>query len=183
MENTLCLVCHPDTPASAITAVEVSFERHKEGALWVRYYVDGPDGSVELSTSENPCRTDGLWKTTCFEAFVRRPGSQGYIELNAAPSHQWAAYSFETYREGMAKLELAVNPNIGCDASATHFALELDVKLPDVWCQDAWSLALSAVIEEIDGTKSYWAIAHPSGMPDFHHPDCFTLQLEAPPRA
>jgi len=40
-------------------------------------------------------------------------------------------------------------------------------------------LGLSAVIEEIDGTKSYWALAHPPGKPDFHHPDCFALTLPA----
>jgi hypothetical protein len=35
-------------------------------------------------------------------------------------------------------------------------------------------LGLSAVLEEQDGTKSYWALAHPpGGKPDFHHPDCF----------
>lgn len=39
---------------------------------------------------------------------------------------------------------------------------------------------LSAVVEETDGTKSYWALRHPPGVPDFHHPDCFALELPAP---
>ena len=39
-------------------------------------------------------------------------------------------------------------------------------------------LGLSAVLEEKDGTKSYWALAHPPGdKPDFHDPDCFAAQL------
>jgi hypothetical protein len=58
--------------------------------------------------------------------------------------------------------------------------LELDVILPERWENDVYVLAISAVIEETNGTKSYWALAHPPGAPDFHHPDCFTLQLEAP---
>lgn len=37
--------------------------------------------------------------------------------------------------------------------------------------------AITAVIEEADGTKSYWALAHPAGKPDFHHPDGFVLEL------
>jgi len=37
--------------------------------------------------------------------------------------------------------------------------------------------ALSAVIESADGTRSYWALAHPSDKPDFHHPDSFLLDL------
>lgn len=44
----------------------------------------------------------------------------------------------------------------------------------------ALQIGLSAVIEEMDGTKSYWALAHPAGKPDFHHPDCFTLELPPP---
>jgi hypothetical protein len=28
-----------------------------------------------------------------------------------------------------------------------------------------------------DGTKSYWALAHPQGKPDFHHVDSFALTL------
>jgi hypothetical protein len=38
-------------------------------------------------------------------------------------------------------------------------------------------MALSAVIEATDGTLSYWALAHPSDKPDFHHPDSFVLEL------
>ena len=38
-----------------------------------------------------------------------------------------------------------------------------------------------AVIEAVDGSVSYWALAHPAGKPDFHHPDGFALQLPPPP--
>ena len=41
------------------------------------------------------------------------------------------------------------------------------------------AIALSAVIETRDGAKSYWALKHPPGKPDFHHPDCFALKLPA----
>ena len=158
-------------------------ERKPAGGLWLRYYVDGPDGAVVLPHSDVTGRANNLWQTTCFEAFVRRAGEKDYIELNAAPSLQWAAYHFTDYRVGMAELALTAAPDIGCDASATHFALELDVSLPEIWAEQAWEIGISAVIEETDGTKSYWALAHPPGKPDFHHPDCFTLQLEAPERA
>jgi hypothetical protein len=38
-------------------------------------------------------------------------------------------------------------------------------------------LALSAVIEEGDGTLSYWALKHGPGKADFHVPDGFALEL------
>jgi len=43
----------------------------------------------------------------------------------------------------------------------------------------SWRAGISAVIEESDGTRSYWALKHPPGAPDFHHPDCFALELPA----
>lgn len=43
-----------------------------------------------------------------------------------------------------------------------------------------WHLNISAVIEEADGTKSYWALAHAPGPPDFHNRDCFIATLPAP---
>jgi hypothetical protein len=34
------------------------------------------------------------------------------------------------------------------------------------------------VIEDADGSLSYWALAHPPGRPDFHHTEAFALDLE-----
>jgi hypothetical protein len=39
-------------------------------------------------------------------------------------------------------------------------------------------IGLSAVIEDRDGSLSYWALRHPHGKPDFHHPDAFALELK-----
>jgi hypothetical protein len=44
-------------------------------------------------------------------------------------------------------------------------------------------VALSAIIEETNGRKSFWALKHPPEKPDFHHDDCFDLQLPGPSRA
>jgi hypothetical protein len=40
-----------------------------------------------------------------------------------------------------------------------------------------WRLGLSALIEDTSGCKSYWALAHPPGKPDFHHADCFAYEF------
>jgi len=44
----------------------------------------------------------------------------------------------------------------------------------------ALRLALAAVIEEKDGRLGYWALRHPPGKPDFHHPEGYTLELRRP---
>jgi hypothetical protein len=57
-------------------------------------------------------------------------------------------------------------------------ALSCKVVLGDLGSAHDWRLNLSAVIEEKSGAKSYWALDHaPEAAPDFHHPDCFVLQL------
>lgn len=180
LENIMHLVCHPSMPSSQAESIEVSYERHADGRLWLRYYVEILLDTLILPREADPLRTDGLWKTTCFEMFIRRPQHKNYIEFNASPSSQWAAYSFDDYRAGMAELPLETAPEIGCDASESHFALEVTYDLPAEWAGQPLELGLSAVIEENDGTKSYWALAHPPGQPDFHHGDCFALQLAAP---
>ena len=124
-------------------------------------------------------RTDELWQTTCFEVFIKVVGKDSYFEFNFSPTTQWAAYKFERYRQGRMDLTLSVDPHIERGLDATPYVIEVDVELPEMPTGQL-QLGLSAVIEERDGTKSYWAIAHPPGQPDFHHGDCFALQLAAP---
>ena len=55
---------------------------------------------------------------------------------------------------------------------------ELDVLLTaDILQVGPARASLAAVIEEEDGAKSYWALAHPPGKSDFHHTDCFVARL------
>jgi hypothetical protein len=174
------LVCHPATPSALVESIEVTCERVGGDRLWLRYHVEMPLDSLALPHETEPTRADGLWKATCFEAFLRLPEAKPYVEYNASPSSQWAAYHFDDYRAGMAELPIETAPEIGNDASESHFALEVTYVLPVEWAGQSLDLGLSAVIEESDGTKSYWALAHPPGAPDFHHGDCFALQLAAP---
>ena len=44
-------------------------------------------------------------------------------------------------------------------------------------------LGLSAVLEDLNGEKTWWALAHAPDKPDFHHPDSFALELPAPETA
>lgn len=125
-----------------------------------------------------PARADELWKSTCFEFFLRVPGSDAYYEYNFSPSGLWAAYAFDGYRAGMRNLELAVEPHIDVDPKQP-LDLSVDLDLSDT--PNVPMLAsISAVIEERDGTMSYWALAHPPGdKADFHHADCFVIEIPA----
>jgi hypothetical protein len=39
------------------------------------------------------------------------------------------------------------------------------------------TLGLTAVVEEENRRKSYWALKHPDGHPNFHDRGCFTALL------
>jgi hypothetical protein len=41
-------------------------------------------------------------------------------------------------------------------------------------------LNLAAIVEEKGLGRSFWALGHPAGEPDFHDPACFTLELPPP---
>jgi hypothetical protein len=120
-------------------------------------------------------RADELWRRTCFEAFLRASDEDAYQEWNFAPSGDWAAYDFCAYREGMSNAQVGAAPYIRMEDNLTWWTLGATIAVPS---GRSWDFGLSAVLEEKDGTKSYWALAHPAGdKPDFHHPDCFAARL------
>ncbi|MEG3086532.1 DOMON-like domain-containing protein [Sphingomonas sp. PB4P5] len=166
------LLPHPDFPPLAGRAVRASGSLSARGAV-VSYVLSGE--APTIPSPANPVRTDGLWQTTCFELFVMQAGEERYVELNFSPSGQWAAYTFESYRAQGRDLSLDTAPHIE--------PIEGGVRAVAAFTFDpigALRFGLSAVIEETDGTKSYWALAHAPGPPDFHNRDCFIATLPAP---
>ena len=163
------LTPYPTGPASPIEVIEVEMER-KGSLLWLRFFTEGDVNAVAWPDPHPHERTDELWKHTCFEVFVT--AGEGYVEYNLSPSHQWASYSFDSYRKGMRPAELRATV-LGLDGGEDYLALEATIELPE----NADRLALSAVIENLSDEKTYWALAHPSDKPDFHHSGSFTLVL------
>jgi hypothetical protein len=175
----LNLLPHPSTPPSdppfkvwASVDHAASFGAMATTNFW--YGVGAPASRFVISEAEEPSRADELWRTTCFEAFLRETTGEGYREWNFAPSGQWAAYDFTGYREGMAEAEIGAAPYIRIEDNLTWWTLGATIAVP---ADTHWELGLTAVLEEKDGTKSYWALTHAADEPDFHHPDCFAARL------
>lgn len=140
--------------------------------IW--FGVGAPARRFVIPPLTEPWRADELWRTTCFEAFFRAAGQETYREWNFAPSGNWAAYDFSRPREGMIRADVGSPPYIRMEDNFTWWALGATIAVEG---DQRWQLGLSAVLEEVDGTKSYWALAHPEDKPNFHHPDCFAAQL------
>jgi hypothetical protein len=168
---------HPDSLGGAAARVEVEVEvaRPAAGRLALAYVVTGPLRDLRLPPPATARRADALWEHTCFEAFVR--AAPGYYEFNFAPSTAWAAYWLSGYRSGMEAAREIGDPAITVQSSSQRYTLQavLDLDRLSRLPRAGWRLGVSALIEDVNGHKSYWALAHPPGKPDFHHSDCFAL--------
>ncbi|HUO11852.1 MAG TPA: DOMON-like domain-containing protein [Caulobacteraceae bacterium] len=173
------LLPHPLTPSDAVRQLEVEVER-RGARLGLTYRLTGDLARLAIPSPASPERADELWKHTCFEAFVRPQAGSEYLELNLAPSGQWAGYEFSRYREGMRASGIGA-PSIRVARSDEALVLRTEVDPSPALADAAWSVALSAIIEETSGRKSYWALAHPPGRPDFHAPAGFVLDIPPPP--
>ena len=173
MHHTLRL--HPDSHCAAATQIEADVVRPHPGSLILSYVVSGRIGDLRLPPVVAAARADELWRHTCFEAFVRPSTGSPYYEFNFSPSTQWAAYHFSGYRGGMRVATEIAAPRIEVRSSAESYTLQAALELDGVSLP--WRIGLSAVLEETNGRKSYWALAHPPGKADFHHADCFALEL------
>ena len=196
------LVLHPDSICDPVRSLYVEVQRLAPRRLIARYIVEGDIQHIRLGHHVHSRRLDELWRHTCFEAFLQVEGSSEYLEFNFS-TEGWNCYQFDDYREGMREAAIA-EPRIeaarhekpvppGTRAHMTDLDtldgyqapflilqahLELEART-ELWTDRPWHLGLSAVIEERSGNKSYWALKHPDGAPDFHRADCFALELPA----
>lgn len=163
---------HPTTPCRALRAIGVSVTR--DGTmLRVHYALEGDIEGLRIPAPRAPRAIDELWKHTCCELFVARPGAQEYREFNFSPSGEWAAYRFSSYREGRAADHAL--PTIDVEGASGRFSLTARVAVGG----EKLVLGLSAVIEEKSGALSYWALRHAPGRADFHHAQAFAMELDA----
>ena len=172
------LIPHPDFPPTTVWQVNARITPDGDW-LRLRWRIDGAQRLV-VPAFAGKGRADGLWQTTCFELFVKSAGEPGYTELNLSPSERWNAYDFSAYREGMSERAFPREPACTMrkgEAMAIFDAAVPMAALPAV----PWRLNMTAVIEEEGGVKSFWALAHADGTPDFHDPACFVGTLAAAP--
>lgn len=165
----------PDPPFAVWASAERSAAFGETATLNLWFGVSAPMNRFVVPVpAPAPARRDNLWRSTCFECFLKEPGQDPYQEWNFSPSGDWAAYDFESEREGMEIAEVAGAPYIRTEDNLTWWGIGATLSIPaDVHV----AIALSAVLEEQSGQRHYFALHHPSEQPDFHHPDCFTARL------
>jgi len=158
---------------------------HQAGSLELVWRLTGDlDTLVLPEPSQSRRRCDGLWQTTCLEAFWGFAGQQAYWELNLAPSGDWNLYRLSHYRGPLTHVELEVPPAWQVRRSARELEVVVELDLAEVAGGDDPGVAglplevsLTAVIDQVGQGVSYWALAHTGAEPDFHRRDSFGLGL------
>lgn len=157
------LMLHRTCDLGPIRAVTASITATPQGCE-AEFRLDGRVDGIAVPLHAVSERTDNLWQTTCFEIFWQPLGGTYYREFNLSPSGRWAAYDFDSFREGMRDAPVETIA-IACAHTDTglvlhaHIAAELPAPA---------QIALNAVVEHANGGKQYWALAFPPGPPEFH---------------
>lgn len=178
--HTITLACHPETPTDAARRIAARVRR-AEDCLAVSYVIEGDLDRLRVPARRAPRVGSRLWEHTCCEIFIACKGLPGYRELNLSPSGEWAEYAFDGYRRPRPGPFATQPPQVTVRDAPGRLELDAVIGLPAPESGAALSLALSAVIEDRQGSLSYWALRHPPGKPDFHHPQAFALNLAGAP--
>lgn len=179
------LLCHPTTPCDFVHTLGVRVDALGERRFVFHYQLEGDLDRLLLPPRRNPAHVEGLWRRTCFEAFIAPAGTCAYLEFNFSPSSAWAMYRFDDYRTGMQALQPDQTPRIVCRRHSRRLETDAEIHLDGCGlssplqgsAMNGARLGLTAVLQDVNGAASYWALAHPPGKPDFHHRLGFTAAL------
>jgi hypothetical protein len=174
------LTPHPSHPTpETATPIQITVLPTFDGAtLTLTYRIVG-DTSF-LNIPEHQLAPDKLWQHTCCEVFFALPHTAPgdkkfpYIEYNFSPTGQWAGYAFAVYRQRLTDISLP-QPHMRWELDNDLLLLTATVAIPENCRHAPLKLALSVVLEDKHGGRSYWAVKHPADRPDFHHPKAFAV--------
>jgi hypothetical protein len=176
------LICYGAQSCPFVRSIQSRASFLDPGTLSLGFTLLGNLDQLVIPPPGPSVRTGELWEHTCFEAFLAPEGKESYHEVNLSPSTAWATYAYSRYREGGLadrELEPRMVVHLRPDRLELHALLGLD-KTVALNRRQHLRLGLSAVIEQKDGSLSYWAIKHAEGRPDFHHPVSFAMELATP---
>jgi len=157
-------------------AIQIAGELTRVGSLLtIQFRVTGALNTLTIANpAAEPERRDLLWQTTCLEFFLGVPGASHYFEFNLSPAGHWNVYTFDSYREGMRRVETiqALPFMVEHEAEALTLTLSVDADLlePGV---PTFEVSVTSVIEERGGELTYWALHHAGSDADFHLRESF----------
>lgn len=164
---------------------EVFASIEKRGtALSFQFELRDPKKLVQipvLGSEYQQKRTDGLWKSTCFEIFILPESQENYYEVNLSPNLDWNIYQFDSYRKPQPP-----TPSFDLQLSQMNWDKDRQIlqgKISGDLLAKPLKIGLTAVIKLHSGESKgennseihYLAIQHAGDKPDFHNSDSFIL--------
>ncbi len=166
----------PNLPKISLTG-EISLQ---DNIVNLHYSLSGKIENILFPpTAVNPSRKDELWKGTCFEFFLAIKNQPQYWEFNLSPSGDWNVYRMDAYRRVGFREETSIQQlPFEVRSEAREFHLNLLANLhPILPPGQLLKIGITTIIQTKDGRESYWALAHPAPVADFHVRESFILGL------
>jgi hypothetical protein len=166
----------PNVPDISING-KISLQNN---TLNLNYGVTGKIEEILLpGASLNRSRKDDLWKMTCFEFFLAVKDQPQYWEFNMSPSGDWNVYHMDAYRrvgfrEETSIQQLSFEIHKGTSEISLKTMVDLNLILPP---NQLLEFGITAIIQAMDNTETYWALSHPAPFADFHLRESFILGL------
>src|SRR5262249_26694894 len=115
------LTCHPAGSGGPVRAIDASAVVAEGGGRQLRFQRLGDVARVRIRARRAPRMVLGLWRHTCFEAFLAVEGRSDYHELNLSPSGDWAVHAFGAYRDGGPVANESLAPQITSRLASDEF--------------------------------------------------------------
>lgn len=153
------------------------------GVVDITYLLSGATQHVKYaSAGTQASRQNDLWRTTCFELFMKLPASPEYWEYNLAPNGDWNVYRFTGYRSALQpELQITKLHLVAGISPAGLASLQGKLPLPSSLADQQLVVGISSVIEDHEGRLHYFALRHGGAKPDFHDPTGFDIKLGPAP--
>lgn len=146
------------------------------------FVIHDPTGEVRIPPREAvPARREGLWRTTCLEAFLAGEADGSYWELNLSPSGHWNLERFAAYRQPAGEACPLEEADTRWTAGEGVFVMHCRLPLERLGlASHPLVVGVCAVIESRSGEMAYYALGHPGPRPDFHRREGWLLRLSGP---
>jgi hypothetical protein len=169
---------YPFEPQPWLSAVQLRGNAHWQGGtLSVCFALQAPRAALKRPGGCGELyRRDGLWQSTCFEAFLSSPGQEAYWEINLSPNGDWNVYGLSAYRQNLKPAaEIKALPYC-LRALEEELQISFQLNLCSLLSPAApLELCLTAVLDDPEHGCSYWAWRHGGTEPDFHRRASFQL--------
>lgn len=168
----------PNSKSLPSIAITGNIDR-RENILAIDYFLVGNLENLSIPEPTNtPTRKHQLWEETCFEFFLGVKNFPNYWEFNLSTAGDWNIYRFQDYRHRMEEEMAYTFLPFDVEKRSDSLLLKLELDLNKIVPEDkSLEISITAVVKQINGEITYWALTHCGENADFHRRDSFAIEV------